>query len=114
MRESIKRASDAMTRRDAGVCRGGGKGGGHRDDVRNNTTTKGMCPSPMQQQHERSLQLAHQGLVVESCHLGYGKRGARLHSLESLQTCGDWRYCADNNVARASVTFLEHHLGVSV
>ena len=36
-----------------------------------------------------------------------------MHSLESLQTCGDWCPCADYSVTRASVVFLEHRLGVS-
>ena len=92
------------------MCRGGE--GGCRDDVRNYTTTKGTCPSPTR--HGHSLQLAHQGLMVESCHLGYGKRGTYPHSLESVQTRGDRHYCADNSVARVSVIFLENCLGVSI
>ena len=44
------------------------------------------------------------------CHLRYRKQVTHLRSLESH---GNWCYCADNSVACVSVVSLKHCLGVS-
>jgi len=85
------------------MCHGGG--GGCRDDVRSNTTTKG--PAPHRCGMSAACSSRTKALWSKVWHLGYGKRGVHPRSLENLQTRGDRHYCTDNSVACASVIFLE-------